>query len=162
MSGDVSDSAGSTDSVGIAGSGPEDLGSRPSDDVLLYAEKVHVERHASQGGPDAAMGASRMLCDMAGGDASARVVAAELGSQPTPAMASFRPGGPLEQGLLSMSLDLPVESQSLFSNLQQCLLLRDKYIDASLQGDQYDNPKNWDAEYCVESVSYTHLRAHET
>lgn len=150
MSGDVSDSAGSTDSVGIAGSGPEDLGSRPSDDVLLYAEKVHVERHASQGGPDAAMGASRMLCDMAGGDASARVVAAELGSQPTPAMASFRPGGPLEQGLLSMSLDLPVESQSLFSNLQQCLLLRDKYIDASLQGDQYDNPKNWDAEYCVE------------
>lgn len=64
MSGDVSDSAGSTDSVGIAGSGPEDLGSRPSDDVLLYTEKVHVERHASQGGPDAPVDASRMLLSL--------------------------------------------------------------------------------------------------
>ncbi|WFD28115.1 AMP deaminase [Malassezia nana] len=45
---------------------------------------------------------------------------------------------------------MPPESAPLFSSLQKCLKLRDKYMSESLQGDLFDNPKNWDAEYCVE------------
>lgn len=45
---------------------------------------------------------------------------------------------------------MPAECESLFANLQKCLELRDKYMDASLQGNLFDDPKNWDAEYCEE------------
>ena len=52
--------------------------------------------------------------------------------------------------ILKMPHHMPSECEDLFKNLRRCLELREKYMDASLQGNLFDNPKNWDAEYCEE------------
>lgn len=44
--------------------------------------------------------------------------------------------------------ELTPELRRLYTNLQRCLELRDKYARISLQSSWQDNPKNWDAEYC--------------
>jgi AMP deaminase len=44
--------------------------------------------------------------------------------------------------------ELTPELRRLYSNLQRCLELRDKYLGVSMQSSWEDNPKNWDAEYC--------------
>lgn len=52
--------------------------------------------------------------------------------------------------ILKMPHHMPSECANLFKNLRKCLELRDKYMDVSQQGNLFDNPKNWDAEYCEE------------
>lgn len=85
----------------------------------------------------------------AGPDAVAAAVA-ELGGTSVMDIDSLAPGiSRTNNDLPTFKDHLPPECKSLFSNLQRCMALRDKYMDASLQGKYEDNPKNWDAEYCV-------------
>ncbi|CCV00218.1 unnamed protein product [Malassezia sympodialis ATCC 42132] len=67
----------------------------------------------------------------------------------TSGLATVPAGATDESGMEDTPL-MPPESAHLFERLQACLRLRDKYMSESLQGDLFDNPKNWDAEYCVE------------
>ncbi len=50
--------------------------------------------------------------------------------------------------------ELSSELRALYTSLQTCLQLRDKYMGASLQGNMEDNPKNWDAEYCARHATH--------
>ncbi|PKI84066.1 Amd1p [Malassezia vespertilionis] len=74
--------------------------------------------------------------------AAATEAAVNAGSRSTMGIEMANLGG--EQ----MVQHMPAECASLFASLQQCMRLRDKYIDTSLQGSLFDNPKNWDAEFC--------------
>ncbi|WFD44464.1 AMP deaminase [Malassezia psittaci] len=82
--------------------------------------------------------------------ASATEAAATLGS-------TFTMGDEMQLGddhvvsqILKMPHEMPTECKDLFKNLQKCLELRDKYMDVSQQGNLFDNPKNWDAQFCEE------------
>ena len=58
----------------------------------------------------------------------------------------------------AMHAELTSELRALYTNLQQCLELRDRYMTTSLQANLEDNPKNWDAEY-VERLESTKKQA---
>ena len=84
-----------------------------------------------------------------GPDAVAAVVA-DFGGSTVIDVPSVAPGVPdAEQGLPALKQHMPSECRSLLSRLQLCMSMRDKYMRASLQDDYFDNPKNWDAEYCA-------------
>ena len=59
--------------------------------------------------------------------------------------ASVQDAGTSTQGPVE---ELTPELRGLYSSLQSCLDLRDKYMRLSLQSSWEENPKNWDAEYC--------------
>lgn len=44
--------------------------------------------------------------------------------------------------------EMTAEMRKLYSDLQKCLELREKYMNVSLQENWAQNPKHWDAEYC--------------
>ena len=78
-------------------------------------------------------------------------MAAEAGSLPTLGMELLDLDNKDQVNtFISMTPHMPPECAPLFASLQKCLQMRDKYMNESLQANLYDNPKNWDAEYCAE------------
>lgn len=67
----------------------------------------------------------------------------EQGTQTPPPSSPTRPSSQLEDPLTA-------ELKTLYKSLHHCMTLRDKYMNVSLQATLEDNPKNWDAEYCLE------------
>ena len=84
--------------------------------------------------------------------ATATALAAQAGSTlPTIGMKNMSLSDDAQtQPLMSLAPHMPPECEPLFSSLQTCLRMRDKYMNESLQGHLHDNPKNWDAEYCAD------------
>ncbi|MCO5585182.1 hypothetical protein L7F22_039114 [Adiantum nelumboides] len=79
--------------------------------------------------------------------ADAAAAVAKMGAASmTPANDSIMPS--LLPNAQNVGEELTAEMKKLYSDLQKCLELREKYMDISLQGKWQDNPKNWDAEYC--------------
>lgn len=82
-------------------------------------------------------------------EAAITALAAAFGSIPTLGPELMNAGSDSAAGnTLNMEPHMPPECAPLFDSLQQCLVLRDKYMNESLQADPFQNPKNWDAEYC--------------
>jgi len=87
--------------------------------------------------------------------AEAAAAAAGLGAAPHATLAPQSEADPshLSASNVAVHAELSGELRALYTSLQTCLELRDKYMCASLQGAMEDNPKNWDAEYCARQAA---------
>lgn len=92
--------------------------------------------------------AAQAKLHFAASPAEAAAAVAGLGVAGHPAPTEPK-GATMRDNNVAVHSELSGELRALYSSLQTCLELRDKYMGASLQGNMEDNPKNWDAEHCA-------------
>uniref|UniRef100_V5GSF1 AMP deaminase n=2 Tax=Kalmanozyma brasiliensis (strain GHG001) TaxID=1365824 RepID=V5GSF1_KALBG len=99
--------------------------------------------------------AAKDINHFAASPAEAAAAAAGLGAAPHAPLGNAVNGDPthLSASNVAVHSELSGELRALYTSLQTCLELRDKYMGASLQGALEDNPKNWDAEYCARQAA---------
>ncbi|SAM83644.1 probable AMD1-AMP deaminase [Ustilago bromivora] len=95
--------------------------------------------------------AAKDQAHFAASPAEAAAAAAGLGAAPHAPLAAPAGADPnhLSASNVAVHSELSGELRALYTSLQTCLQLRDKYMGAALQASMEDNPKNWDAEYCA-------------
>lgn len=95
--------------------------------------------------------AAKDQAHFAASPAEAAAAAAGLGAAPHAPLAAPAGADPnnLSTSNVAVHSELSGELRALYTSLQTCLQLRDKYMGAALQASMEDNPKNWDAEYCA-------------
>ncbi|SPC63304.1 probable AMD1 - AMP deaminase [Ustilago sp. UG-2017b] len=95
--------------------------------------------------------AAKDQAHFAASPAEAAAAAAGLGAAPHAPLAAPAGADPnnLSASNVAIHSELSGELRALYTSLQTCLQLRDKYMGAALQASMEDNPKNWDAEYCA-------------
>ncbi|KAJ1021270.1 hypothetical protein NDA18_005511 [Ustilago nuda] len=95
--------------------------------------------------------AAKDQAHFAASPAEAAAAAAGLGAAPHAPLAAPAGADPnqLSASNVAVHSELSGELRSLYTSLQTCLQLRDKYMGVALQASMEDNPKNWDAEYCA-------------
>lgn len=95
--------------------------------------------------------AAKDQAHFAASPAEAAAAAAGLGAAPHAPLAAPAGADPnhLSASNVAVHSELSGELRALYTSLQTCLQLRDKYMAAALQASMEDNPKNWDAEYCA-------------
>lgn len=89
--------------------------------------------------------------------AEAAAAAAGLGAAPHAPVDQVQ----LNAHNVAVHSELSGELRALYKSIQTCLELRDKYLAISCQGSMEDNPKNWDAEYCVRQAATAEEKAHQ-
>ncbi|KAJ1599402.1 hypothetical protein NDA14_000879 [Ustilago hordei] len=95
--------------------------------------------------------AAKDQAHFAASPAEAAAAAAGLGAAPHALLAAPAGADPnhLSASNVAVHSELSGELRALYTSLQTCLQLRDKYMGVALQASMEDNPKNWDAEYCA-------------
>ncbi|KAJ1019758.1 hypothetical protein NDA13_005983 [Ustilago tritici] len=95
--------------------------------------------------------AAKDQAHFAASPAEAAAATAGLGAAPHAPLAAPAGADPnhLSASNVAVHSELSGELRALYTSLQTCLQLRDKYMGAALQASMEDNPKNWDAEYCA-------------